>query len=345
MTGGPATGRALRVGWVGSPRAGLPDDVEVSPFSPSDPGPIASGAADVWVVDAAAAPEVVDAVIASRRPVLARVGADEAALWWPHVASGRAEVVAPSAPPAELRARFQGLLSRDQRWSPVTARLATTVAHDLRSPLQGMRFTLAMLEREGVLAGANEDDLNMLLAVADHLEVVLHGLYNLGRAVSEERGELVDVAHALREEAGRVFFTGRVQVDAPERAMWVRGNPGDVRYALLDLLRAPFQLLVPDARGERRSVQVEVTSGPARSGAGVEVSIRVKAQVFPVVAPHLPGLLDRVAPLLLRGQVRLPFAGVAFAHDVFRGMGGALEVRGEGPMLCLDATLPLVIEG
>jgi signal transduction histidine kinase len=343
MTAPASAGRTIRVGWVGAPRAGLPEDVEVTSFSPTEPGPIGSAAVDVWVVDASATREVIDAVIATRRPILARVGAEESAGWWPHVASGRAEVVAPSAAPAELRARFQGLMARDQRWSPVTARLATTVAHDLRSPLQGMRFTLAMLEREGVLAGANEDDLHMLLAVADHLEVVLHGLYNLGRAVSEERGELVDVARILREEAGRVFFTGRIQVEAPEHAMWVRGNPGDVRYALLDLLRTPFQLLVPDARGERRSVQVEVSSGTA--GAGAVVNVRVKAQVFPVVTPHLPGLVDRVAPLLLRGQVRLPFAGVAFAQDVFRGMGGALEVHSDGPILQLDATLPLVIEG
>jgi signal transduction histidine kinase len=340
-----AAARALRVGWVGSPRAGLPEDAVVTPFSPTEAGPITSSAIDAWVVDAAASSDVVDAVLATRRPVLARVGPEDSAAWWAHVASGRAEVVAPSAPPAELRARFLGVIARDQRWTPVTGRLATTVAHDLRSPLQGMRFTLAMLEREGVLAGANEDDLAMLLAVADHVEVVLHGLYNLGRAVSEERGELVDVANILREEAGRVFFTGRVQVDAPEHAMWVRGNPGDVRYALLDLLRTPFQLLVPDGRGERRVVQVEVGSGPAASGAGVAVHVLVKAQVFPVVTPHLSGLVDRVAPLVLRGQVRLPFAGVAFAHDVFRGMGGSLDVRSEGAMLHLDVSLPLVIEG
>jgi signal transduction histidine kinase len=279
---------------------------------PGDPTDVA------WLP--AGTPEAVVAeVLASGR--LALFGAPMAGVW-AAVADGAADAVADDAGDDEVHARLLGLEARGRRWTPLAARLSTALAHDLRSPLQGMRFTLSALEGEGVFGAENAEDLQMLLAVADTMEVILHGVYNLGRTLSPTRGDPVDLATVLREEAARPFFGGRVvfEGDTGTRPVWVRGNPADLRQAVLDLLRVALQLS-PGGKKIRAGLR-EVAD---------EAELVLQGQTFPAVREHLAHLEDRAFPLQQRGKVRLPLAGLGFCGEVARANGGGLSLRLEPP--------------
>lgn len=262
---------------------------------------------------------VVAEVAASGRPAL--FGTPSSVVW-AAVAAGACDVVGSDVDEAEIEARLRGLEARGRRWTPLAARLSTALAHDLRSPLQGMRFTLSALEGEGVFGADNAEDLQMLLAVADTMEVILHGVYNLGRTLNPTQGDPVDLSTVLREEAARPFFGGRVvfEGDTGTRPVWVRGNAADLRQAVLDLLRVALQLS-PGGKKIRATLQ-EV---------GDEATLVLQGQTFPAVRDHLDQLEDRAFSLQQRGKVRLPLAGLAFCGDVARACGGGLGLRLEAP--------------
>jgi signal transduction histidine kinase len=279
---------------------------------PGDPGDV------VWLPSSVGPTAEAEVLAAGRIALIA--GPSEAA--WRAVAEGGVDACAADASDAEVEARLRGLEARGRRWTPIAARLSTALAHDLRSPLQGMRFTLSALEGEGVFGTENAEDLQMLLAVADTLEVILHGIYNLGRTLSPARGEPVDLATLLREEAARPFFGGRVVFDGDTgtRPTWIRGNAADVRQAVLDLLRVALQLS-PGGKKIRADLR-EV---------GDEAVLVIHGQTFPAVREHLAHLEDRAFPLQQRGKVRLPLAGLGFAGDVARSHGGGLTLQLEAP--------------
>ncbi|HMV70412.1 MAG TPA: hypothetical protein PKA64_26455, partial [Myxococcota bacterium] len=237
-------------------------------------------------------------------------------------------------PPVELRARVLGAARSALGWNRLADRLATTAAHDLRSPLQGLRFILASLESPEATPEDRAEDLSMLRAVADTIEVQLHGLYDLGRRLASEQGERVDVVEVLREELLRPMFAERIEFTGPASAS-VLANAADIRYALLDLLRVSAQV----GPGSKRVVLQVVEDGDAWV-------LRLEIAVYAVIGPHLDALLRREGALLLRGKARLPFAGLAFPYEVVAAAGGTLVLELAGPeRLVVRVRLPRVSEG
>jgi hypothetical protein len=294
---------------------------------------LSTGEQDVWVVDASGSDRIARAAVAADQPVLVRARPDDAQAWyWASLAAARVDVVSVSAGPHELVARIHGLMARAGSWSPVCARLCTTAAHDLRSPLQGLRSTLTNLAHEGMLQGEMAESFGMLEAVADAFELQLHGLYNLGRRLSVDRRDVLDLAAALGEELGRPMFK-RVDADLVG-ALPVQGHAGDLRYALLDLLRVAVQMTASSKRirlvGRRE---------------GHKASITLDAPVYAAISAHAAATLRREGALLLRPNVRLPLAGVSFVADIARACGGTFEVTVPEPTrVVFHLRLPLAQE-
>lgn len=324
-----------RIGWVGSVPPGMPPEgMSLHTYDGADASVLTTADVDVWVVDGGVPERVQRAVATCPRPVLVRAKAEDmGGWWWPLLRDGRVEVVGMTAGPHEVLARLQGATQRALAWNALSGRLATTAAHDLRSPLQGLRFTLASLERSDATEQDRVEDLEMIRAVADAMELQLHGLYNLGRKLAPDRGETLDLAAALQEEVVRPMFSQRFDV-VTHGALVVRCHPNDMRYALLDLLRVAAQV----GPGSRR------VALDARAEGGFAV-VMIEVPVYAVIGPHVDALRRREGPLLLRGQVRMPFAGLAFAADVVEAASGTLLVEMVAPeRLALRVRLPLVSE-
>lgn len=316
-------GAPIVVGWIGSmPRRALGEGFEVVVLPPSDVSAVRAARVDVWVVEGALAIDrLKDALFAHGAPVVVRVSARAMAPWRGLLADGLVDVVASGMPVDELEARVAGAAVRARRFNLLAGRLATTAAHDLRGPLQGVRLILLTLEREGVFAGELSEDLDMLLASSETLEVLLHGLYNLGRRPTDGRRaqdepDVCDLAQVMMEEAARRPIRDRVQVFA-EGPMPVRVPPSELRLAVLDLLRVAA-LLAPRGRVSTATAKV----------VGDVATVELEMAVWPVVVPYAEALLVREAPLVLRDVVRLPFAGLHFAREVLRVHAGDLSVRG-----------------
>lgn len=269
--------------------------------------------ADVWVLEADQASEaVVKAMVDAQAAVLVvGVAAPDrrAAL----LAQGL-DAVGTDASEDEVVARVRGLLARRTWWSPTAGRVCRTAVHDLRGPLQGLRFTLAAMQGLEVDEDTAED-LAMLGDVADTLEVMLHGIYNLGRSLGEDTRGVLDVAEVLGELEARPFFRERLDlaVDGPLRA---RGGAADLKVALLDVLRVAVQLAP-----SHRQIRVVGMMG-AR-----DVRVVVDVPVYRGLADHAGALVQRAAPVWMRGTVRLPVAGLAFARDAVEAAQGRLEVE------------------
>lgn len=318
--------RVGRVGGEGRPALPIGEAVLVDVA----PTQIAETDVDVWLVDASAS-VVEAALLATRRPILLMATAPVSGSWERAVVAGDVELSPPGEDGAALLQRVQGAVGRSRGWNDLCDRLATSSAHDLRSPLQGLRFAVAALERSGNLGEEAEEDLATLRAAADAFEVVLHGLYNLGRPVALEQRVPTDVVSLLREEGQRPFFDGRVQVGGAGRAV-VDACPSELRFALLDVLRV-LALILPGSRAVVVDVQVE--GGLAR--------VRTGGPVYPAVLPHVASLLRRDEPVGLRGRVRLPFAGLAYAADIARAHHGGLDVAVDGAVMNLTVTLPIMV--
>jgi signal transduction histidine kinase len=295
---------------------------------------LAQAPVDAWIVSAGvSSDEVLSAVLRHGAPVLLLATGTDVDERIGRIEPGRVDVARMPASAIEAEARINALVGCSVRWSEAASRLCTTAAHDLRSPLQGLRFTLSALAREGALAGDWAEDFDMLEAVADTFEVQLHGLYNLGRRLADEVDEVVDLSSMIAEDTARPYFRDRVDpmVSGP---LWVRGHSGDLRYALLDVLRVMSQL----APGSRRVT----VSGRS---AGEAVVVEVTCEVYPGVLERPEALLSRSEPVLLRSKVRLPFAGLAFAQEAMAASGGTLVLKPGGASLTVALTFPALKVG
>jgi hypothetical protein len=288
---------------------------DVVRFEADDRSAIGGAAVDVWLMSVAEVPsEVLAAVDRHIAPVLLLAQEDELLDRCSEIQAGVLDVARLPSSAAEVSARLSCLQKATVSWNKMASRLCTTSVHDLRSPLQGMRFTLAALAREGVLRGEYAEDLEMLEAVADTLEVQLHGMYNMGRRLSEGGNDLVELGAAVRDHVPRPFFSGRLQV-ASAVPLWVRGHIADLKNAVLDTLRV-MMWLAPGSKpivatGTRDSTTTRmVITGP----------------VFGSVVAYLDALQVRGSAPMLRGTVRLPFAGLSYATDAVAASGGSLTL-------------------
>jgi signal transduction histidine kinase len=316
----------------------LPPTVDVHAVAPVDIAGVLSTAVDVWVVEGAVAGDRLrEALYANGAPVVVRVSSRGAGPWRSHQMAGRVDVVASGAPFDELLAHIIGAANRALLFSALSARLAVTVAHDLRSPLQGIRMVLMAQQREGNLSGEAEEDNDMMLSASETIELLLHGLYNLGRRPAHEGAEVVDLTALAVNEAGRKWFQERLQLHTGG-ALPVRANASDLAQAVLDLFRVAVQLCPNHRRVVARTERV-----------GDVAMLKVEVPVWPPVVAHADALMSRDVPLLLRStRTRLPFACLAFARDVLRMTGGDLTARGDAErelvlVICYSKLPPAIL--
>lgn len=273
-----------------------------------------------------------DALYANGAPIVVRVSSRGAGPWRAHQMAGRVDVVTSGAPFDELMAHIVGAANRALLFSALSARLAMTVAHDLRSPLQGIRMVLMAQQREGNLSGEAEEDNDMMLSASETIELLLHGLYNLGRRPAHEGAESVDLAALATNEAGRRWFQERLQLHT-SGPLPVRANPSDLALALLDVFRVAVQLCPNHRTVVARTERV-----------GDVAMLKVEMPVWPTVVPRAEALMSRDVPVMLRStRTRLPFACLAFARDVLRMAGGDIAVHGDAAreLVLVDLRLPV----
>jgi two-component system sensor histidine kinase HydH len=230
-----------------------------------------------------------------------------------HLAQRRARLEEAAAHGARQRA-LEARLAEVDRLAAV-GRVAATLAHEVRNPLEGMRNWLALVEDEARAAGAD----GVLPHAArvregiDHLGEVVRRVLALARPSAGHRDPL-DLDALVRETVADVatwkpFRAVRIDCSLHGSLPAVRGDRVLLGQALLNLL-----LNARDASPEGAKVEV------ATAVDGREVVLRVR--------DHGPGIAPEV-----RSRLFQPFAsakgstglGLALCDRVARAHGGRVE--------------------
>lgn len=297
------------------------------------PAAVATAEVEAWVVDAAVVePPVLQVVRDGHVPAVFLVAPSAARSWHRVVRKGVHDVVWTPAGADELVARLRGLLARQRSWNEVSTALCREIAHDLRSPLQALNFTVAALENEGALGPEYAEDVEDLLAALDKAGLLLDGVSNQGRRALEVPDDTpaVDVAELARTLAARPAFAGAVTVEGRE-PLPVRGPPDMLRSAVQDVLRVAWE-----RAANRQQVRVQ---GVRFGDMGV---LTATARAYEPLLENLPALLFRERPVLLKRQrVPMPLGGLAYAREVARSLGGDVTVRREDRDVRVELQLPL----
>lgn len=321
----------LAVGDTSELVAFIGDRGEPVPVEPTPAG-VALAVVDAWLVQVEGLPgEVLQVVRDDDVPALFLVAPADGRSWNRVLRKGSHDVAWTPVEGEEVRARLLGLLARRVSWNHVTSALCRELAHDLRGPLQALHFTVAALQNESAIASEYQEDVDALLEAADVAGLMLDGLSNLGRrAVKTEDAPVVDLAALARTTATRRAFGGRVTVESGE-PLQVRGPQDALSSAVEDMIRVAWIR----AAG-KRNVSVQ---GMRFGGEGVIV---VSARAYDALLEHLPALMWREKPILLRrDRVPMPLAGLAYAREVARSIGGDLSVRREGQDMQIELRVPL----
>lgn len=299
---------------------------------PATPAAVVAATVDLWLVDTVGMPpEVLQVVRDGDLPSLFLVARTEARSWTRVLRKGVHDVVWLPADADELRARLLGLLARRSAWNHVSSALVRELAHDLRGPLQALHLTVGALQNEGAVAEGYAEDVDALLEAADVAGLMLDGVANLGRhAVSAPDAPLQDLTTVVRAAAARRAFGGRITVEAGE-SLHVRAVPDALASAVFDVLRVAWIR----AAG-KRNVSVQVVRF------GGEAVLVAQAKAYDALLEHLPALLWRERPILLRrDRVPMPLAGLAYARDVARALGGDLSVRRDVQDMVIELRVPV----
>jgi hypothetical protein len=311
----------------------LADRGEVVRVEPSAVAVSVAGV-DAWVVHARDVPgPVLQVVRDGDVPALFLVEPADGRSWHRVLRKGLHDVAWCPVEPDEVRARLGGLLVRRSSWNHVTSSLCRELAHDLRGPLQALHFTVAALQNDGAVADGFQDDVDALLEATDVAGLMLDGVSNLGRqalAVTPET-PVQDVTALVRAAASRRAYGGKVTVGVGE-PMSVRCPPDALKAAVEDVLRVAWSR----AAGKRH-VRVQCLRF------GSEGVVTAEARAYDALLEHLPALLVRERPVLLRRErVPMPLAGLAYAREVARATGGDLVVDRVDQNLRIELRLPVV---
>jgi signal transduction histidine kinase len=263
------------------------------------------------------------AVDGALRPVMQMTASAED--WGAHDLDRRFDLGPPRDELTGLAATLNHLLARIAASRRHEQRFASEMAHELRTPLAGLRARAELaLGARGPGAGAErEAALRVVLQRADKLDRTISALLALARQELDPTGEAVDVAAVARE------FPDVEVVVAPGLPR-AEGEPDIVHRAL-----AP---LVDNARRHARShvrIELSAAAGQVRAavrddGPGLDPQLGERA-----FDPGARGDDDN------GGSAGL---GLALARRLARSCGGDV-VAGEGPGGCFVLVLPAVSGG
>jgi signal transduction histidine kinase len=221
-----------------------------------------------------------------------------------------------------LAATLDHLLARIAASRRHEQRLASEVAHELRTPIAGLRGRAELaLNARG--PGADAEREAALLAVvshADRLEATIGTLLALARRELDPATTEVDVCGIAREVEG-------VELRMPSSLPPAEGDP--------DIVRRALSPLIENAKRHARSrvaLELSVADGHVRiavrdDGAGLDPELRERA-----FEPGVRGVGSAGAGAGL---------GLALARRLARSCGGDV-VAGEGPGGCFVLELPVV---
>jgi signal transduction histidine kinase len=243
--------------------------------------------------------------------------------WGVHDLDRRFDLGPPRDELTGLAATLDGLLARIAASRRHEQRFASEVAHELRTPIAGLRgrAELALAASGDGAEEQREAALSTVVAQVDRLTETIDTLLAVARRELDPAAGSVDLEALAREPEG-------VDVHAPGELPAAEGEPEVIRRAL-----AP---LVENARHHARSgVSLELSSAEGR----VRVAVRDDG---PGVDPALG---DRVFEPGVRGDEASAGGaglGLPLARRLARSCGGDVR-QGPGPGGCFVLELPAVL--
>lgn len=255
----------------------------------------------------------------------------DAKAWTRVLRRGVHDVAWDGADADEVRARLLGLLARRTGWNEVCSALSRETAHDLRGPLQALQLTVTALRADDAIGEAYREDVDALLDAVDLADLMLDGLAAQGRRASFEAAAIAtDLSGIVRQVAARRAYGGKVAVRAGE-ALPVRGPADVLATAVSEVVR-----VVWSRAAGRREVQVQALR------LGDAAVVVVQARAYDALLDHVDALTSREQPVLLRrARVPMPLAGLAFARDVARRLGGDVVAQRDGQELRVELRVPV----
>lgn len=243
---------------------------------------------------------------------------------------------------AELALSFNRMAGRLEDTERRRRELIGDVAHELRTPLAGIRSLMEGLV-DGVLPAGPDTFLDVQREVA-RLQRLVQDLEELSRAeagrISLELQE-VDPADLIHRAAGRLRpqFDDKgvtLREDIAGGLPAIRADPGRILQALLNLLGNALQYTPAGGR---------VTVRACRQGA--EVIVAVEDTGIGVAAEHLPHLFERFYRVD-RSRTRPGGGsgiGLTIAAHLVEAHGGAIRAESRGPGQGSTFTFTLPVAG
>jgi signal transduction histidine kinase len=243
---------------------------------------------------------------------------------------------------SEKHALAEAALRRRDRLSAM-GELASTVAHEIRNPLNAIAMSAQRLVREfpavaSAETGADRAELEQLLGVVEsetrRIDDVVQQFLEYSRPpklaprdtdLAADVLEVVDSLRALSESRGVKL---EVEAGAAGRAVC---DPGQLRQALDNLLRNAIEATPEGGR---------VTVVAASSGKGHAIEVRDNGAG--IAAEDLPRVFD----LYFTTKPHGTGVGLAVTQQIVSAHGGTIEVdSAEGRGTRMTIRLPLVVEG
>ncbi len=222
--------------------------------------------------------------------------------------------------------------------------LAAQITHEIRNPLSSVALNVELLEDE--LEGAAPEARGLvrkITAEVDRLAAVTDDYLSFARRPKPQL-QPVELGRELRDLleffGGELDMAGvEVSLQVPDGPLWVRGDPGQLRQVLLNLLRNSQEAVLSPQMGERAPrvwVRARLVAGEV--GAGVEVEVEDNG-------PGIEGDAGRIFEAFVTSKARGTGLGLPIVQQIVSDHGGVVEVVRTGPSgtcfrLCLPACDP-----
>jgi two-component system sensor histidine kinase HydH len=219
---------------------------------------------------------------------------------------------------AGTRRSLEAELRRADRLRAV-GRMAASMAHEIRNPLNGIRLTMQMLKQKLGANAIQPGDLDLVIGEVDRLNALLSDLlaFREARKPSLEAQKLLPILERcvdlLRLQAQERDVGMHIQVDDPEASAAV--DEKQLTQVLTNLV-----LNALTAVPEKGTIDVRLS----RKGKGFSIDVHDSG---PGVAPELREHLFEPFYTTRDEGIGL---GLAVSRELVSGMGGALEYRDDG---------------